>query len=207
MAKSKKKNTNKKVLFLFVLLALIILVITFSIRIHKSKLKMSDFEKIAVYGYLENFLSLDKLYSISGKSDFNDMQITQSKIKEILDAHYANNETEIFASSVLSELPNDISIDFRSIVISDYEYSESKNAFIRKDGANSGIANIETKIQNENASKSISITNIEKISKESYKVYFNVIEKNDNNNVLESGVVTIAVNNNSFNIESCSFDK
>lgn len=175
------------------------------------KLQLSEFEKIAIYGYLEDHLSLDKLYLLSGKSSYNNLQYTQSKVKEILDSYYENHNEDIIPTSIVtSELGTKYNIssdtiDFHGILVSNYEYLPEQDAFKRVEGANIGLASIESQVQTDaNSTDKLSITNIEKISDNSYIVYFDVISSETENVASKTGAVTISVINGSYELENCT---
>ena len=132
-----------------------------------SVLELSDFEKIAVYGYLEDYLSLDKLYLLSNKSSYDESQYLQSKVKQILDSHYEKSHDELIPTSIISdELSKNYgisadSLDYHGILVSDFEFSPQDNAFIRVEGANSGVSSIENQVfMNENSDNKLSIKKI-----------------------------------------------
>lgn len=175
-----------------------------------SVLELSDFEKIAVYGYLEDYLSLDKLYLLSNKSSYDESQYLQSKVKQILDSHYEKSHDELIPTSIISdELSKNYgisadSLDYHGILVSDFEFSPQDNAFIRVEGANSGVSSIENQVfMNENSDNKLSIQKIEKASKDSYIVYFNVMDSSESN-VSASGSVTINVVDNAYELENCT---
>ena len=178
------------------------------------ELKLSDFEKIAIYGYLEDYLSLDKLYMLSGNSSYDDLHYTQSKIKEVLDSYYEQNHSEIIPTNVItSELEEKYGIstdtlDFHGILVSNYEYLPEDNSFKRVEGANSGLADSENQVQAiANSNDKVSVKSIEKISNDSYLVNFDIISSSDlENQISQSGNVTIKVANNSYELTSCNIN-
>ena len=210
MPKTKKKKALN--LNLSLVLAVIILTVIIVVLISKkSSIKdLSDFEKNAIYNYFENTLSIEKLYQISGKTQYDDTQYTQSKIKEVADLIYEQkHEKEIKVDDIMSELSKqDVSIeniDFRAIVISNYEYSDSQRAFIRTEGANSGISGVETEIQTILNNEAIVVTEVKKLKNDSYNISFNIVDKYSRDNIKESGIATIKIDNNTYSIEKCEW--
>lgn len=217
MKKTEEKNflTKKNILIVCGFIVILLIIILFSIFSFKSsnKLKLSEFEKKAIYGYFESYLSLDKLYSLSGNSYFDELQYTQSKIKQALDSYYfANNVPTIPTSEVSSILQEKYgistnAIDYHGIIVSDYEYIPEDNCFRRVDGANRGMSTIENQVQNIVNDKKISVQNIEKSSNTDYIIYFDIISANNAENLpIESGNVTIKLVNNTFELENCNIN-
>ena len=215
MKKIKEKKLNKR--NLFILCAIIGVIITglLFLFLHKQskELNLSSFEKVAVSNYLEDYLSLDKLYLLSGKFSYNELQYTQAKIKETLDSYYNQNPSEtIPASVIITQLENKYNIssdtlDFHGILISDYEYLPAEDAFKRVEGANKGMGDLENQVET-TASKNgkTSIKTIEKKVKDSYIVYFDVVSLDSEDNIIDSGNVTIKVVDDNYELESCTFD-
>ena len=210
MPKAKKKKALNLNLSLVLVVIILIVIIVILISKKASIKDLSDFERNAIYNYFENSLSIEKLYQVSGKSQYDETQYTQSKIKEAADSIYEQkHEKEIKVDEIMSELSKqDISlenIDFRAIVISDYEYSDSEKAFIRKEGANSGISGVENQIQGMFANETIVVTELKKLKKDSYSISFNIVEKYNKENIKESGIATIKIENNTYSIEKCEW--
>lgn len=215
----KKCKCNEKTRILSFSIFFAIFVIVFSlimgIALRPSKfLELSEFEKIAIYGYLEDYLSLDKLYMLSGKSSYDNLQYNQSKVKEILDSYYEEHNENIIPTSIITSeleakynIPSN-SIDFHGILVSNYEYLPEQNAFQRVEGANSGMASIETQVNSiaNSNDKKISITNIERLSDISYIVHFNIVSSNSENTTSETGNATISINNGIYELESCNIN-
>ena len=210
-------DNKNKIIIICAIVAFAIIIITllcvFLFRPSK-ELKLSEFEKVAIYGYLENYLSLDKLYMLSGKSSYDNLQYTQSKVKEALDSYYeSHNENTIPTSAITSELESkyDISsdtLDFHGILVSNYEYLPEEDAFRRVEGANSGLSSIENQVQmvTNNVDK-LSVKNIEKLSDNSYMVYFDIVDSTTQDSVVsETGTATISVINGSYELESCTIN-
>lgn len=196
-------------------LAIIVLIVIYVAILGSTKVptKLDEFQKVAIYGYLEDYLSLDKLYLKAGKSNYDDLQYTQSKVKQILDSEYQRNPESTISTSVISaELSNlyDISsdtIDYHGILVSDYEFVPEEDAFKRVDGANRAMASIENVVElTGNSNEKISITGIEKLTENSYKVNFNVVDSLSVDRILNSGNATIIAQNGAYELDSCSFD-
>ena len=54
--------------------------------------------------------------------------------------------------------------------------------------------------------EAINVLKIEKISKNSYNIYFNIVDKNNKEISKESGIATIKVEKNSYTIEKVSME-
>lgn len=217
MEKTKETNLIKKrAIIIASCTIIVVIVVAICITLffgNSKKLELSDFERIAVYNYLDDYLSLDKLYLLAGKSNYDDLQFTQSKIKQILDEQYsANSEGTISTSTISSELERvygiSSDIDYHGILVSDYEFLPDEDAFKRVDGANSGMTSIENNVEMDaNGNEKVSVSNIEKLSDSSYKVFFDVVDSLSDSRVLNSGSVVISVDNGSYKLDSCIFDK
>lgn len=219
MKKTEEKtfdNKNKIIIICAIIAIAIIIITLLCVFLFKpsKELKLSDFERIAIYGYLEDYLSLDKIYMLSGKSSYDNLQYTQSKVKEVLDSYYETNHEDTIPTSVItSELDSkyDISsdtLDFHGILVSDYEYLPEEDAFRRVEGANSGLSSIENQVQmTTNSGDKLSVKNIEKISNNSYTVYFDIVDSTTQDSVVsETGTATISVINGSYELESCTIN-
>ena len=214
MKKTEDKLSDKKnritIFCAIIAIAIIVISLLCAFLFKPSKeLQLSEFEKIAIYGYLEDYLSLDRLYMLSGKASYDDLQYTQSRVKEILDSYYESHNASIIPTSVItSELETKYNIpsntiDFHGILVSNYEYLPEEDAFERVEGANNGLASIESQVQiDANSTDKLSITNIEKISDTSYIIYFDIISSIENS-VSKTGTATISVINGNYELENC----
>lgn len=216
MKKTEEKNFSKKSLLIYsvIALAVVLAIILFaSTGSNKSmNLDLTDFEKIAVYGYLEDYLSLDKLYLLAGKSSYDDLHYTRSKIKSILDEQYNSNPDSTIPVSIINSELNDKysidsnNIDYHGILVSDYEYMPDQNAFRRVEGANKNMGSLENEVDTvSNSNYELSITNINQVSDNSFVVNFDVVDSS-NNSVHQSGNVTVKVIDGTYELENCTIN-
>lgn len=218
MKVEKKSNKNLNVSKLAIVISIVILVIIIAIVIVNSSknkgLKLDEFEKIAIYNYLENdVLDVTTIYKNSGKLEYNDSQIFQAKLKQALDTYFASNSgKEVSTSEILGTIDSAYIpeyLDFHGIIVSDYEYNPEKDSFIKTPGANSNLAGIELSANNiDYSNKKTSIQKIEKTSDNKYKISFNIVDAMvDNSSVEASGEAIVIVENNNLKIESCNINE
>ena len=215
MKVEKKLNKNLNISKLAIMLSVIVLVIIIALLIINSSknksLVFDDFEKIAIYNYLENdVLDVTTLYKMSGKIDFNDTQIFQAKLKQALDSYFDNtSETEVPTYEIVEKIESVYvpeNLDFHGIIVSDYIYNPENNSFKKSPGANANLSGIETSANAiDYSNKKTAIQKIEKISDNKYKISFNIIDSIvENSNVEASGETIILIENNNYKIESCN---
>ena len=128
MKTNKLKKLNYKLISIIAIILIVIFIILAICLNKDSKLKFNDFERISIYGYLENnVLDVFKLYQLSGKIEYNETEIFQGKLKQALDNYFANSsEKEVSTSTILGLIDSDFvpeSLDFNGIIVSDYEYN------------------------------------------------------------------------------------
>ena len=204
---------NKKFLIIggIIVFAIIVLVVIVLVLNSSKTLKLSKFEEIAVYGYLEDYLSPQELYYISGESSLDELQYLQLQVKKAIDSYAQEYQTDtVPVSSITSALSKnkllkDANVDFHGIVVSDYEYSPEEDAYIRKDGANRGVAFIESDIVNDsNLNVSTKVKEIKELEKNKFTVYFDLVD-GSSDSVSDSGEAVLSINeeDSSFNIDSC----
>ena len=204
---------NKKFLIIggIIVFAIIVLVVIFLVLNSSKTLKLSKFEEIAVYGYLEDYLSPQELYYISGESSLDELQYLQLQVKKAIDSYAQEYQTDTVPvssiTSALSEnkLLKDVNVDFHGIVVSNYEYSPEEDAYIRVEGANSGVAFIEGDIANDsNLNVTTKVKEIKELEKNKFTVYFDLVDSSSDS-VSDSGEVVLSINeeDSSFNIDSC----
>ena len=128
-----KKNLNYKrlAIILIILIFIILIALFFGVFSKNKNLKLDDFEKISIYNYLENdVLNIEKLYKLSGKTGYNELQLFQSKLKQTLDIYFSeHSELEVSTSTILdlidpSYIPE--SVDFHGIIVSDLNTIQKK---------------------------------------------------------------------------------
>lgn len=84
MEVKKKKNFKfdykKLAIFIIIMVVLIVSVVLIAMYVSRNKtLNFDNFEKIAIYSYLEDdLLDVDTLYKISGKSNYNELSEVNS---------------------------------------------------------------------------------------------------------------------------------
>ena len=204
---------NKKFLIIggIIVFAIIVLVVIVLVLNSSKTLKLSKFEEIAVYVYLEDYLSPQELYYISGESSLDELQYLQLQVKKAIDSYAQEYQTDTVPvssiTSALSEnkLLKDVNVDFHGIVVSNYEYSPEEDAYIRVEGANSGVAFIEGDIANDsNLNVSTKVKEIKELEKNKFTVYFDLVDSSSDS-VSDSGEVVLSINeeDSSFNIDSC----
>ena len=209
-------NFIKKYKILILTLAIIIiiaicLIIFLSTRDSKTEkeLVFSDFEKTAIYHYLEDdLLDIKTLYLKDNNNDLNDVEIIQVQVQDALDNYFANNPnaTSISVSEINSILSSEYNIDtslvdFHGLVLSNYEYNPETDEIIVNDNSdtqpNMALYNEFANLENQ----SLEITKITQLSENEYKVYGNIL---DNDSVIATTEVTLKLENNAFAIEDCS---
>lgn len=215
--KKSKPNLNYKSIAIVVAAVIIlIIIITFLVKLlskNDSELKLEGFEKIAVYSYLEdNLLDVSTLYNMSGNSDYNELQIFQSKLKQALDTYFSNHsESEISTSIALGLVESKYipdNVDFHGILVSDYTYNPESETLKKSPGSNSNISGIEAEINSiDYSDKKASVQKIEKISDDKYKVYFNIVNSMIEEPITEAtGESTLLIKDNILSIDSCSIN-
>lgn len=205
MKNSKEKSLNKNTFIIASIAILVVIVsIIICILISNNSNKLTDFEKIAIYGYLGNTLDVNELYALSGNSTYDPLTSSAVEIKAFLENYTSNNNTDTVPAE---SIPNTNNIDFHGILISDYEYMPEENVFKRTPGANSNMKIIESSYNSRNE-ENIVVTDMKKLSNSSYEVYFNIVDSYDTDFVSNNGMAVIEVNeDNSFKTVSCSLEK
>ena len=210
------KNLNQKKLIAGLITIVLIIAIIFAIinAFSKNKsMEFNDFEKAAIYGYLEDsILDMKEVYQISGKSQYNELQIFQANLKQALDSYFATStDTSVSTSTILgmvnsSNLPS--TVDFHGIVVSDYEYNPETDSFEKAPGANAGLSGIEADANSINYSdKKASVQKIEETEDNKYIVSFNIVNSMiDNGNVEATGEATITLQDGKLVLESCTIN-
>lgn len=214
--KKSSKNLNSKKLIITLISVIAIVVVIFSIVKLFSKdnsLEFNDFEKAAIYGYLENtILNMQEVYQVSGKSQYNELQIFQSSLKQALDSYFAtSSENSVPTSTILGMVNSNnlpASVDFHGIVVSDYEYNPETDSFERAPGANANLAGIEADANSINyLDKKASVQKIEETPEHKYKVSFNIVNSIIGDEAIEStGEAIIALQDGELILESCTLN-
>ena len=220
MEVKKKKNfkLDYKKLAIFVVIMVILIVSVVLIAMYVSKnhtLNFDTFEKVAIYSYLEDdLLDVATLYNLSGNSDYNEMQVFQSKLKQALDSYFASNSSanEVSTSEAMSLVDSKYipsGVDFHGIIVSDYTYNPENDTFTRTPGANANIAGIEAEVNSiDYSDKKASVQNIEKTSDDKYKVIFNIVNSMIDNPTPEAtGEVILSIKDDELNIDSCTINE
>lgn len=211
--KSKIKLNYKNIGIVFAIILIIIIAIILVINLNKDKeLKFDEFEKIAIYNYFENdLLNVETLYQLSGKSTYNELEVFQSKLKQALDNYFLNNSSnEVDSALILSSIESKYipdNVDFHGILVSDYEYNFENDTFVKSPGANPGLSNIESQVSGIDYSNQTSkVQKIEKLDDNKYKIYFNITDSVNTENIFNSGDAILHIENNDFIIDSCSIN-
>ena len=211
--KSKIKLDYKKIGIAFAIVVVLIFIIVLITNLNNNKeLKFDEFEKIAIYNYFENdLLNVESLYKLSGNSNYNELEIFQAQLKQALDNYFSNNSgNEVDSALILSSIEGEYipdNMDFHGILISDYEYNFEKDTFVKSPGANPGLSYVESQAGGQDYSnQKTNIQKIEKIEDNKYKIYFNITDSVNTENIFNSGDVIIHIENNEFVIDSCSIN-
>lgn len=213
--KSKIKLNYKKLGIAIAILLIFIIAIILIINLVKNKnkeLKFDEFEKIAIYNYFENeLLDVETLYQVSGNSNYNELEIFQTKLKQALDNYFLSNSgNEVNSASILSSIESKYipdNVDFHGILVSDYEYNFENDTFVKSPGANPGLSNIESQVSGmDYSNQKSSVQKIEKLEENKYKIYFNIIDIINSENILDTGDIIVHIENNEFVIDSCTIN-
>ena len=214
--KKSSKNLNSKKLIITLISVIAIVVVIFSIVKLFSKdnsLEFNDFEKAAIYGYLEDtVLDIQKVYQLSGASQYNELQIFQANLKQALDSYFAtSSDTSVPTSTILGMVNSNsipASLDFHGIVVSDYEYNPETDSFEKAPGANANLAGIEADASSITYSdKKASVQKIEETEDHKYKVSFNVVNSMIDDGTPEAtGEAIILLQDGELILESCTIN-
>lgn len=220
MEVKKKKNFKfdykKLAIFIVIMVILIVSVVLIALYVSKNHtLNFNTFEKVAIYNYLEDdLLDVSTLYNLSGNSDYNVMQVFQSKLKQALDSYFASNSSanEVSTSEVMSLVDSKYvpsGVDFHGIIVSDYTYNPENDTFTRTPGANANIAGIEAEVNSiDYSDKKASVQSIEKTSDDKYKVIFNIVNSMIDNPTPEAtGEAILSIKDDELNIDSCTINE
>lgn len=217
--KKKKKfkfDYKKLAIFIVIMLILIVSVVLIALYVSKNRtLNFNTFEKVAIYSYLEDdLLDVSTLYNLSGNSDYNEMQVFQSKLKQALDSYFASNSSanEVSTSEAMSLVDSKYvpsGVDFHGIIVSDYTYNPENDTFTRTPGANANMAGIESEVNSfDYSDKKASVQSIEKTSDDKYKVIFNIVNSMIDNPTPEAtGEAILSIKDDELNIDSCTINE
>ena len=211
-----KWNPKKLAIFAVIMVILIVSIIRIAVYVGNNRnLNFDTFERIAIYSYLEDdLLDVSTLYNLSGNSDYNEMQVFQSKLKQALDSYFASNSSanEVSTSEAMSlvdarYVPS--GVDFHGIIVSDYTYNPENDTFIKTPAANANIAGIEAEVNSiDYSDKKAVVQNIEKTSDDKYKVIFNIVNSMIDNPTTEAtGEVILSIKDDELNIDSCTINE
>lgn len=215
--KIKKEKRRNKIIIIF-LIIIVLVVIAGIYIISKRKvdhtLKYDDFEKTAIYGYLEDsVLDIYTIYQLSGKAEFNETQVFQARIKKALDTYFLDKkDTSVPTTTILEMIESKYipkSVDFHGIIVSGYKFNPNENTFVKSEDSYANMQNIETKINDmDYINKKVCIQNIEREHNNSYKVKFNILKNNEIKDgfVENSGEAVLTLNDKSIVIDSCSLE-
>ena len=204
-----KKYKLLLITFAIIIIIAICLIIFLSSRGEEKELELSDFEKIAIYNYLENdFLDMQTLYLTANNNNLNDVELMQVQIQDALDTYFSNNPdaTSVSVSEINSILSTDYNIDtslvdFHGLVLSNYEYNPDTDEIVVNPNTN---IQADTSLYNDFSNldnQSLDITKITQISDNQYKVYGNIL---DNDSIISTIEITLKVENDALTIENCS---
>lgn len=175
----------------------------------EKELVFSDFEKTAIYHYLEDdLLDMKTLYLKDNNNDLNDVEIIQVQVQDALDNYFTNNPntTSVSVSEINSILSSEYNVDtslvdFHGLVLSNYEYNPETDEIMVNGNSdtqpNMALYNEFANLENQ----SLEITKITQLSENEYKVYGNIL---DNDSAIATCEVTLKLENNVFTIADCS---
>lgn len=175
----------------------------------EKELVFSDFEKTAIYHYLEDdLLDMKTLYLKDNNNDLNDVEIIQVQVQYALDNYFTNNPntTSVSVSEINSILSSEYNVDtslvdFHGLVLSNYEYNPETDEIMVNGNSdtqpNMALYNEFANLENQ----SLEITKITQLSENEYKVYGNIL---DNDSAIATCEVTLKLENNVFTIADCS---
>ena len=214
--KKSSKNLNSQKVVIAIIAIIVIVAVIFAIINIFSKdkaLEFNDFEKAAIYGYLEDtVLDIQKVYQLSGASQYNELQIFQANLKQALDSYFAtSSDTSVPTSTILGMVNSNsipTSVDFHGIVVSDYEYNPETDSFEKAPGANANLAGIEADASSITYSdKKASVQKIEETEDHKYKVSFNVVNSMIDDGTPEAtGEAIILLQDGELILESCTIN-
>lgn len=214
--KKSSKNLNSQKVVIAIIAIIVIVAVIFAIINIFSKdkaLEFNDFEKAAIYGYLEDtVLDIQKVYQLSGASQYNELQIFQANLKQALDSYFAtSSDTSVPTSTILGMVNSNsipASLDFHGIVVSDYEYNPETDSFEKAPGANANLAGIEADASSITYSdKKASVQKIEETEDHKYKVSFNVVNSMIDDGTPEAtGEAIISLQDGEIILESCTIN-
>ena len=203
-----KKYKLPVIIIVIVLIIVILLAIFLSNRKTEKELVLSDFEKIAIYNYLENdLLDMQTLYLKANNSNLNDVEMIQVQVQDALDNYFANNPnaTSVSTSVIYSILSNNYDIDsslvdFHGIVLSNYEYNPDTNEIVINN--NSDVQpdmSLNAEFDNLDNQK-LDITKITELPDGQYKVYGNIL---DNESIISTTEIVLKLENDTIQIGEC----
>lgn len=203
-----KKYKLPVIIIVIVLIIVILLAIFLSNRKTEKELELSDFEKIAIYNYLENdLLDMQTLYLKANNSNLNDVEMIQVQVQDALDNYFANNPnaTSVSTSVIYSILSNNYDIDsslvdFHGIVLSNYEYNPDTNEIVINN--NSDVQpdmSLNAEFDNLDNQK-LDITKITELPDGQYKVYGNIL---DNESIISTTEIVLKLENDTIQIGEC----
>ena len=204
-----KKYKLPVIIIVIVLIIVILLAIFLSNRKTEKELELSDFEKIAIYNYLENdLLDMQTIYLKSNNSELNEVEMIQVQVQDALDNYFANNPnaTSVSTSVIYSILSNNYDIDsslvdFHGIVLSNYEYNPDTNEIVINN--NSDVQpdmSLNAEFDNLDNQK-LDITKITELPDGQYKVYGNIL---DNESIISTAEIVLKLENDTIQIGECS---
>lgn len=204
-----KKYKLPVIIIVIILIIVILLAIFLSNRKTEKELELSDFEKIAIYNYLENdLLDMQTLYLKANNSNLNDVEMIQVQVQDALDNYFANNPnaTSVSTSVIYSILSNNYDIDsslvdFHGIVLSNYEYNPDTNEIVINN--NSDVQpdmSLNAEFDNLDNQK-LDITKITELPDGQYKVYGNIL---DNESIISTAEIVLKLENDTIQIGECS---
>lgn len=203
-----KKYKLPVIIIVIVLIIVILLAIFLSNRKTEKELELSDFEKIAIYNYLENdLLDMQTLYLKANNSNLNDVEMIQVQVQDALDNYFANNpsatsvSTSVIYSILSTEYDIDSSlVDFHGIVLSNYQYNpETDEIVINNNSDVQPDMSLNAEFDNLDNQK-LDITKITELPDGQYKVYGNIL---DNESIISTAEIVLKLENDTIQIGEC----
>ena len=215
--KVKKIDPKKVAIFIAIIVIIVVIIgviIAHSNSSENNNLELGDFERISIYNYLESdVLDISDLYLLSGNSNYDNLQIFQAKLKQTLDSYFSeHSESEVPTSTILELIDSKFvpeNLDFHGVLVSNYEFNPENDSFVKSEGANAQMAEIEAGITNvDYSNRKVSIQNIEKTADNQYKVSFNIVNSMFEEETVEAtGEAMLSINDNKINLDSCSINE
>lgn len=211
-----KKYKIAIIIVSIVIIAIIATIIIISINKKSEKdLKLSDFQRICIYNYLENnILDIQTLNLKSNNEGLNNVETIQVQVQSALNEYFTEHPDlqTVSVDEVYSILSNKYKIDtsmvdFHGLVLENYDFHPETNEIVKNSNQEfTPDYQLYNQFDKENLSaQKLKITKLTKLNDNEYKVYANITE---NENLISTTEVILNIENDELNIKSCSiYDK